>query len=223
MWVVGSGSILSVALGFTLAERESWTPRVRRYIPDDNPRRFLAWLFYTGSAGGVTWCLLLSAATLLAGYAMVADFKPVVGRSEAKDVLLTMLGVLLFAWCYGMTGLLVRRIVFPKSVPLAGTTLGLALMGVGGTLPLLLSYLIHGPNWRFESLPVFFAIFNPLVLQRTGEDRSIIFCFLTLWAIVGFLVNVSWFQQQWHAFRRHEPKPVLAPLAVALEPPVIHV
>jgi hypothetical protein len=223
IWVVASGSVLSVAVGFTLAERESWTPRVRRYIPRGNPLRLLAWLFYTGSAGGLTWCLLLSTTTLLAGYELVGDFKPVVGRSEAKDVLFTMLGVLLFAWCYGMTGLLVRRLVFPKSVPLAGTTLGLALMGFGGTLPLVMSYFIQGPNWRFESLPPLVAVFNPLVLQRTGDDRPAIFGFLGVWAVFGLLVNLPWFRQQWQAFRRHEPKPILPPVALTQEPPVVHV
>jgi hypothetical protein len=224
MWVVASGTLLSVAFGFTLAERESWTPRVRRFIPRATPWRFLAWLFYTGSAGGVIWCAVLGAATLMAGHALVGDFTPgVAGRSEAKNVLQGMLGVLLFAWCYSMTGLLVRRIIFPKSVPLVGTTLGLALMGFGGTLPLLVSYLIHGPNWQFDTLPVFFAVFNPLVLQRTGADQVIVYFFLFVWAFVGLLVNVSWFRQQWHAFRRYEPKPIPSPASLAEEPPVIHV
>jgi hypothetical protein len=224
IWVVGSMSVLSVAVGFVLAERESWTPRVRRYIPRANPGRFVAWLFYTGSAGGVVWCGLLSAATLLAGYALVGDFTPISGRrSEAKEVLQTMLGVVLFAWCYGMSGLLVRRIFFPRSVPLVGTTVGLALMGIGGTLPLLFSYLIHGPNWQFASLPVVFAIFNPLVLQRTGADQVFVFFFLVVWGTVGLVVNLPWFYQQWHAFRRHELKPIPPAESLAEQPSVVHV
>ena len=61
-------------LAFTLAERESWTPRVRRYIPRLLPQRFLAWLFFTGSAGGVIWCIALGAATLLVGYCHDGQF-----------------------------------------------------------------------------------------------------------------------------------------------------
>jgi hypothetical protein len=223
IWSVASIALLSVILGFTLAERENWTPRVRRYIPRSTPLRFLAWLFYTGSAGGVVWCCALSAATLLGGYQVVGEFTPVVGRSPAKDVFEVMTGVLLFAWCYSMSGLLVRRLIFPKSVPLAGTTLGLALMGVCGTLPLLLSYLIHGPNWRFETLPVIFAVFNPLVLQRPAADRTEALVILSVWGVFGLVVNIPWFLHQWHAFRRHEPKPIPLAPSLVMEPPVIHV
>jgi hypothetical protein len=223
IWVVGSMTLLSVALGFVLAERESWSPRVRRYIPRAALGRFLAWLFFTGSAGGVVWCVILSTVTLLGGYALAGEFKPPVPRrSDAAEVLQVMFGVILFAWCYGMSGLLVRRIIFPKSVPLVGTTLGLALMGFCGTLPLLMSYMIHGANWRFESLPVIFAIFNPLVLQRDA-DRVEVLLILSVWAVFGLLVNLSWFRQQWQAFRRHEPKPIPPAVSLTEQPPVVHV
>ena len=128
------GALLSVALCFVLAERESWTPRVRRRIPRSGPLRFLAWLFYTGSAGGVLWCFALGMATLLDWLCTECHWqlppRCLSGASDAAEILWVMLGVLLFAWCYSMSGLLVRRIILPKSVPLVGTTIGLALLGI---------------------------------------------------------------------------------------------
>ena len=221
-WAIFSVFLLSVVMGFALAERESWSPRVRRHIPRRNPARFLAWLLFTGSAGGVIWCFALGTATLLASYAMMLDTPRPMGRGGTRDDLLVLIGVLLFASCYSMTGLFVRRMIAPKSTPLVGTTIGLALLGVAGSLPLLLTYLIRGPNWQFESLPVAIVIANPFVLQRKGPDQVVVLAFLLVWALLGLLVNIPWFRQQWQAFRRHELKPVPPPAALAEEAPVVH-
>jgi len=45
---------------------------VRRTIPRNPLLRLLAFLFYTGSAGGIAWCVLLFVATMLAGYELSA-------------------------------------------------------------------------------------------------------------------------------------------------------
>ena len=42
--------------------------RVRRAIPRSRPLRLAAFLFYTGSAGGIAWCALLFMATMLAAH-----------------------------------------------------------------------------------------------------------------------------------------------------------
>ena len=98
-----------------------------------------------------------------------------------------------------------------KSVPLVGTTIGLALLALGGTLPLLLAYLLHGPNWQFDTLPIGFVAANPFVLGRTGLDGDVVYAFLVVWAVFGLVVNIPWFSQQWQAFRRYEPKPISPP------------
>jgi hypothetical protein len=229
-WVGASIYVLSVALCFILAERESWTPRVRRRIPRGEVRRALAWLVYTGSAGGVIWCALLGTATLLAGNAIVTAIdlfrrgSSFMITSTAQYTVWTLLGVFLFAWCYSMSGLFVRRMIVPRSAPPLGTVIGLILLAVGGSLPLLLAYLIQGPNWQFEKLPVLCVVTNPFVLERTGSDRDMAYTVLFLWAFLATAANFPWFYQQWHAFRRYEPRPAPPfPAPIVEEPPVVHV
>jgi hypothetical protein len=216
-WVITSVVLLSVGLGFALSERESWTPRVQRFIPRRNPGRLLAWLFFTGSAGGVIWCILLAAISLLVGAFVLPD-PPYMEPTEVQ----IMCGVLLFAWCYSMTGLLLRRLIAPRSPPLVGTCLGLLLFAMGCTLPILVTFVIYGPRWQFDSLPLPLVLPHPFVLGRTGSDQIAVYAFLLTWAIFGLLANITWFHQQWRAFQRYVPKsaPLSAPAVAKI--PVIH-
>jgi hypothetical protein len=220
-WVIASVGLFSVGICFTLSERESWTPRVERYIPRNLPGRFLAWLFFTGSAGGVLWCFLLASITLMVGYWMLPEMGHFgVSRSEVVQV---MFGVLLFAWCYSMTGLLLRRLIVPKSAPPVGTAIALMLFALGCTLPIILAFMIRGPRWQFGSLPLAVELPHPAVLERTGSDQVLVYGFLILWASCAWVVNLGWFHRQWRAFRRYEPKPLLQPAPAAPNSAVAHV
>lgn len=215
-WLVTSVIVLSCVLVFVLAERESWTPRVRRAIPRGRLGRFCAWLFYTGSAGGVLWCVSLAVATLFVAIAVyeVVPSPPSIRPAAMKDSIEIMTGALLYAVCYGMTGLLVRRWLAPKSPPILGAVLACILFAVGCLAPLLLAYLLEGPLWRFDTLPVSFVITNPAVLGREFE-RHLVLYFLAIWAVVATGCNWKWFRQQWREFRRHELRPVEAAVASA--------
>ncbi|HVU86488.1 MAG TPA: hypothetical protein VHD36_04160 [Pirellulales bacterium] len=220
-WLVTSVMVVSVVLVFVLAERESWSPRVRRAIPRGRLPRFVAWLLFTGSAGGVLWCFTLGAVTLLAAIAANGMLpRSHLGgiRPEAlRDSIAMMTGALLYAVCYAMTGLLVRRWLAPKSPPILGAVLACILFAVGCLAPLLLAYLIEGPLWRFDTLPIEFVLTNPAVLEREFA-RYIVLYFLMIWAIVATGCNFRWFRQQWSAFARHELKPA-EPQPVALAEP----
>jgi hypothetical protein len=222
-WSLASAGVLSATLPLAMAERENWTPRLRRHIPRTLPARLLAWLFYTGSAGGVIWSAALGAVSLWVGYAIVewpGFFKSPIGSKHALNI---MLGVAMFTWCYCLSGLFVRRMLIPRSPPLAGTTIAMLLLGVLGAAPLVVAYLVIGPEWQFESMPIAFAIANPFVLSRSAHDQIVVRMFLGVWAGLALLVNLPWFSRQWRAFQRYEPKPILPSEARAEEPPVVQV
>jgi hypothetical protein len=217
LWLFTSVTLLSFALIFVLSERETWTPRVRRSIPRGKLRRLWAWPFFTGAAGGVIWCLVLGAITLLATQLIYVTIPyvptPFMSPKKMDDNLALMTGVQLYAVCYGMTGLLVRRLLAPKSPPILGAVVSCILIAVGCLLPLLLAYLIEGPRWSFDTLPIEFVLANPAVLWR-DYGRNIVLYFLTIWAVVVMGCNFKWFRQQWDDFRRHESKPAVPPLQV---------
>ena len=65
MWVGGTVPIIAIALLASASERDTWGPRVRSQIPRNPLGRVLAFLFYSGSGGGVLWCLLTLGMTFL--------------------------------------------------------------------------------------------------------------------------------------------------------------
>ena len=133
-----------------------------------------------------------------------------------------MFGLLLFSWNYSMTGLLLRRLIVPKSPPLVGTAIALLLFALGCTLPIVFAFMIRGPNWQFGSLPLVLELPHPFVLSREGTDQAVTYFFLACWAIFGLVVNLPWFLRQWQDFQRYEPKSDLSDAAPADEPAVVH-
>ncbi len=219
VWMENSVWLFSAALVFIMSERERWTPRVRRRIPRGGLMRFLAWLMYTGSAGGAIWCAVIVAGTLVVGLAAssgAADFAATSFggyRQPPAAMLLVLPGIFLYAWCYSMAGLFARRIFAPNSPPLATPIISIGLLAAGCTLPILLAYLVIGSSWNPRNDYFSFMLPNPAVLNwNHSGDRTAVYIFLITWATIGFAVNITWFRKQWDAFRRHEPKPV-APLA----------
>lgn len=221
-WCIGSGTALIVIFGLVLAERESWSPRVRRTIPANPAGRLIAWLFYTGSAGGVIWVCLLAAATLLIAATTMESFSAVGYGSRgsydfARDLLRGLSLAMLFTWCYGMSGLFLRRMFLPRTAPLVSTVLGLVVMGLGASLPMLASFFIYNDQIRFYELPLWFVITNPFIVVADlsyADQTPTITAFLMVWAILGLIANGRWFSQQWNGFRHLEAKPLpeLAPV-----------
>ncbi|MCY2931078.1 MAG: hypothetical protein NTV86_16640 [Planctomycetota bacterium] len=119
-WLYLCSVVLGASLFVAVGERDELGPRIRRAIPSSGPLRVLAFPFITGAAGGIAWCALFSAGTLLAGLICHAIFPPhasYYSRDYMGDALVQMFCFLLFCYCYAMTGGLLRRLVFPGSRP----------------------------------------------------------------------------------------------------------
>ncbi len=132
IWAVVSVCAFSAFLLFIPAERESWTPRVRRRIPRYALPRFLAWLLYTGSAGGDCVCgAAIVGATLLVAWLGLELPLNSSGRrnwGSLNDTLTWLPAIFLFSWCYSLTGLLVRRMVAPKSPTVVTPIISISLL-----------------------------------------------------------------------------------------------
>jgi len=217
IWFMFSLISLSVILGLILAERESWSPRIRRYIPRNTAFRFLAWLFYTGSAGGVIWILFLILSTMGFGW-LGAQYFPAKTAYDPKfqELFPAMLLVTLFTWCYAMSGLFLRRIFAPASSPILSVVLGVMLLGLLSTIPLFIAYSLFGMRVRTYELPIAFIIMNPFVLVDWNVDRSPFMIFQAGWGALMLVLSVPWFRMQWREFRRYDPEPVPEPVQAQL-------
>ncbi len=63
-WLIPGTMLFSGFAVMAMGERDAWSRRVRKRIPRNPLLRVLAFLFYTGSAGGLAWSALMFGATL---------------------------------------------------------------------------------------------------------------------------------------------------------------
>ena len=198
-WMVGSGdrrlSILTVA---ALGERDAWSARVRRTIPRNPLLRLAAFLFYTGSAGGIAWCVLMFAATMLAARAWRGFTAGASGSTELVERLrqhahhLRLRVVLL-----PDDGLSPHHGAEERS---HGQSLGDR--GVSGMAVCLVPYLVAffvERNW-WSVLP-WYLLGSPLVLTMTNEAAKDAAGPVVIgWLVLGVLLSAPWAIGQWRRF-----------------------
>ncbi len=111
-WAFLSLCAFCVGLFIAVCEREEPGRRVARTIPAGGWRRALAFLFYSGAAGGVAWACVMIFLTVFA-FVVISNFPPGVGGR----VVGVMVGMGAGAFACAMTALLIRRAARPAFKP----------------------------------------------------------------------------------------------------------
>lgn len=214
--------VLYLQLLISLCERDRWGPRVRRSIPRPGLLRLLAWLLYSGSAGGITFSLLLLLASL-GSTALVLDW--VRTAPEANDawfLLVTQVFLTLYLFCYGLSAVAVRHYLLAGQLS-SGLTwlLALVLLGLGCSIPYTVAYVafydqlnqVGDTGWWMLPNP-FFAIAQVAGLPwRGGDFAGLLIVFLAGWAVLVSILCLPWYLRQVREFRpmrrREEVRPVV--------------
>lgn len=201
LWMFQTGMLLFVGVLVAVNEREQWAPRLARTIPRRAWLRPLAFLFYSGAAGGLLWTCALGLACWLVFQLWVSvNAAPNVAGDLARSFRDL---ALLFAYliCYGLTAIFLRNTVLRIS-PLYTWVIVLMLMAAGSILPYLITFLIHRGSWSFAT-HYYWLVTNPgagiALLGEAGQEYGLMF--LAAWATLGVLLNARWFWRQIAAFR----------------------
>jgi ABC-type transport system involved in cytochrome c biogenesis permease component len=211
IWTCVSVGFACVAMFIAVAEREDWTPRVRRYIPRNPLLRMAAWLFYTGSSGGMAWCVLIAGLSLGAAgvWAQYCGDTYSGGGSGLTETLSIMAGMFLYMLCYCLLAVLLRHFVFRRlplfSMPLI--VVGVMILAMFG--PMLLAYFTMGDRWNVDPIPRGFMLFGPFCLFAdrdifgSGRQPHLDAYLLTVGisAVVLSLASLPWAMGQWKRFR----------------------
>lgn len=209
VWAVTSSVLLAGAMLLAVSERESWRPRVRRSIPRGIVARAVAFLFYSGSAGGVLWTSLMLGLTLLA--VLLLEARGYLSTLNSIEILYICGGIALYALAYCLTGGLLRRLVrrLGWRIPHYYTwVLVMALATVGSVVPPLLLLIMaydtgHWWNIAYATGPL--AFLNPFYLGVSiNRDSRILF--VLVWAAVVAVASIPWFVGQVRGFRPLKPK-----------------
>lgn len=230
LWIGIVMPLLALQLVISVCERDHWGPRITRTIPRNPLGRLLAFLFYTGAAGGVTYSVGLAIAVLLFGMAWGETFA---GSSsinlEHYEVLKFFTVLLLFTFCYCLSAVVLRFYLFDRQIRPGYTwVLGLLLAGLGSTLPMVVQLIIQFQRGQFgqQEFP-WWALPNPIWAmaelesryQRNSDFESVLFPFLMIWAILVAVLSMPWYFGQLRRFRPTRKAPTEPAPVLAVEPP----
>jgi hypothetical protein len=227
-WVLGAAVLVCIQFCISICERERWGPRMRRNIPQSMWARVPAFLFYTGSAGGITLTALLGVATLYSTWWWCEWFDSTTRGHDAATVMLKMMTVVcLYAWCYGLSAVLVRTHVLAGQLKASFTWLvGMLLVGLGSSIPAVIAMVFFSDEMRYRQDGGWWQLPNPFMAvyefapagPMGGADTDFqtrCFWFLGTWAVLVTALSIPWFIAQVRHFRPRERRDIeFAPVVV---------
>lgn len=198
IWAMSSGISLMILTVAALGERDTWSSRVRRTIPRNPLLRLLAFLLYTGSAGGIAWCALLFTATMAAASVWCGLFPGSSGTADMADMFATIPIIYGYVLCYCLTTAFFRSVLL-RSVPTPNLSVFAAFFGMAVCLaPYLVAFFVER-NW-WHVLP-WYLLGSPMVLGMDNQAAKDAAAPLMIgWLVLGVLLSAPWAFGQWQRF-----------------------
>lgn len=197
VWAVLHIFLHSIGLFIAVSERESLGQRIRQTVPRRWGFRPLAFLFYSGAAGGVAWSSLIIALTLLSMVEWLTVFPHMDTGSETESIgALAVLG--LYTFSYVLAASLIRRNFLEDRVAGAYTwVIALVLLGITTTIIPLGLFFLYG-EWEEEWL-----VASPLgsILFADSEVLPFSLIIASFCAVFTGALSLPWFVRQFGDFK----------------------
>ena len=215
-WLLPTFILMMLALLVTLSNSNQLSLRVRRAIPASGCKRFFAFLFFNGAAGGLIWVAAILALTYLAAAAVRLAFPTSAATAGENGNGLATTAI--YAFAYGLTALFIHRRFMPKRLPKLVGLLAVLLAAAWAIVPGIVLFFLNQLSWKSVEGLQLGNMFN--VTSRLDATQQLMhFCFALGWLLLVLMLNLKWFLAQWKNFR---PLPrEVAPLPVIAEIPVI--
>ena len=210
------GLIAAVLLS-AIGEREVWGPRVARTIPRRGFGRLIAFLFYSGAAGGVLWSVMMFLLTI---GAMVIGASNFVSSDRDADLLMAfdMAGAVAAILAYALTAVRVHRRFLARRIPQKNTwAVAVLLLIVFSVILPVLATVRFVETQHFNRAFELATAMNPFSHLDSPVAALARLCALLMWLVVVTALNRRWIGEQWTRFRRPEPPPVVPVGARAVE------
>jgi hypothetical protein len=214
--MVGSGIAWMITGVAAMSERDSWTARVRRRIPRTSLLRALAFLFYTGSAGGLIFSAIMFAATYSAtyfvcdvlslDYGFAGSGPHIAGTASLIETAHNLTVVYGYILCYCLTTAFLRITVL-RRLPTAAMALITAIVASFFLIvPYFIALMELRNTWRD---PPWYMYFSPLILttERSLAAESA-FPVVVVWLLIGLIAGGPWILRQMRQFVPLEEKAI---------------
>lgn len=207
-WTFPSFAMLVLALLVTISNADQYSLRVRRRIPVSAVKRFFAFLFFNGAAGGLLWLAGIFAVTDLVTWFVMAAIPTGAMSDEEKRIFLT-LG--LYAFAYALTAVFIQRRFFPRRPAKLTGLLAILLAGGWAVAPAIFLFFANRLSWSTVEGLQLGNVFNVCYTR----DRSQVVWhefFAGGWLVLVLALNARWLVRQWANFK---PLPKAVPPALA--------
>jgi hypothetical protein len=218
-WAIATFLVLTLALVVVISNRDELSPRVRRQVPARLGRRALAFLFFNGAAGGLTWIVLLMALT----FAVVCFLMPSVpgmSTDERTEFLISAASCVFYVLSYALTGLLLHRYFFKRRPPKLAGVLSVLVPALWTLAPSIALFFMNRLSFRTFERTQIGSIANVFMVRDATTRLGDLACAM-IWFLVVAILAARWYARQWKQFQPLESATV--PLATARDsvPPVI--
>ena len=198
-----------------ISEREHLGPRVARRIPRNLLLRAPAFVLFSGAAGGLVFAVGLGVLSVAGMWVWLKSVWTPPGGVTIGDLWQpTRIACLVFgyAYCYGMTAVLVRRVAGTSAGYRVEYTwvVGLILFGLGSVMPFIVEATFYSRQYQglYRDEQLWLHLPNPFVIVDKATDSSMgdqVFALgglvLAAWALVATAFNARWLVRQAAAFR----------------------
>ena len=200
-WALPAFFLMIFALLVTISNADPLSLRVKRTIPTALVKRFCAFIFYNGAAGGILWVFVIFVLT----YALsvtIENTYPALAYSSfffhaGNGVILTT-AAYIFAYC--LTALFIHRRWLSRRPPKLAGLLAVLLAAVMAVAPSIFLFFINKLSWTSVEGLQLGNVFNLFTL-REDEQKLYHQYFACGWLGVMLLLNARWFLRQWKNFR----------------------
>ncbi len=212
-WAIVTGLLLAGALLLVVSSHDELSLRVRCRIPRSRWKRWLAFLFFNGAAGGIVWVALLGAVTFGATMLLFTwGLDPAPGYTsisvddlQRSSLLSGAAGLYLFA--YALTALFIHRQWLERRPPRLTGVLALIIPGLLAVGPNLILFFIDRLTWSAVERLQLGNLFNLFAVTQT-TDLNTHLLFAAGWLIIAIAINAPWFVRQ---TRRFQPPNRISP------------
>ncbi len=205
-WMSVFFCITLVGMLIAVSEGDELSIRVRRTIPENPFKQVIAFVFYSGAAGGLVWIIGMSVLTVLGGWAMV-ELIPEYSTSAATrmgrfnpDLLPFTITLYLYALAYCLFGLLIHRRWFSHRPGIFAGMFALLLPALWVIIPNLVLFFANRFSWEAMGRK---QLGNPMNLASRNAITFLdahLLCAAIMVFVAGILV-LPWFIRRVKAFK----------------------